>query len=277
MKPALFYSFLIIFILTAILTLAGVAGYVQIRETYLDALFASLLLELVAAVVTLFVKARFFDRPESGEDSTDITKPDTPHTVGQRTAEATGGAVDPTASEGMPDQDIFDHMPETTKSVRVLAISSIQSVMNAPLRRLLRGQQLIELRWLVLNPESPAVVEYARNHPHRTAEEVRNHIRAAVDRLLGVKTMAGVSHLKIRMYDDFPVFRLVFFDGSVYVRYYPRREPWTRHSSALFRENEGWMYNAMETYFESVWERAKEYPVLGEGTRKETSVEAEVS
>lgn len=46
--------------ITGAVTLLGVTNQIQIDKDYLTALFGSLLLELVAAVVTLFRSAKFF-------------------------------------------------------------------------------------------------------------------------------------------------------------------------------------------------------------------------
>ena len=50
----LFYSFMAIFILTAVVTLLGVVGTLQIAETQLNMLLAAFLVELAGAVVGLY-------------------------------------------------------------------------------------------------------------------------------------------------------------------------------------------------------------------------------
>ena len=59
-KNILFYTFLIIFILTAIITLLGVLELIKIKPGYLNTLFTVLIIELVAAVIALFRKTDFF-------------------------------------------------------------------------------------------------------------------------------------------------------------------------------------------------------------------------
>lgn len=61
MKKAFFYTFLAIFAVTAALTVLGVAGALKIQETYLNALFGSLILELITAMIALFRATKFFD------------------------------------------------------------------------------------------------------------------------------------------------------------------------------------------------------------------------
>jgi hypothetical protein len=58
--PALFYTFLIIFVVTSTVTLLGVLGIVPIREAYLNALLGAFLIELAGAVVALFKRTDFF-------------------------------------------------------------------------------------------------------------------------------------------------------------------------------------------------------------------------
>lgn len=60
MKEALFYTFLGIFVVTAIVTLLGVTNKITIKDRFLNALFASLLIELVVAMIALFKSADFF-------------------------------------------------------------------------------------------------------------------------------------------------------------------------------------------------------------------------
>ncbi|EIV8480247.1 hypothetical protein M2G96_12305 [Vibrio vulnificus] len=61
MKKHLFYTFLILFIATAVITLAGITRLIPIDEFYLKGLFGSLILELCGAVIFMYRKADFFD------------------------------------------------------------------------------------------------------------------------------------------------------------------------------------------------------------------------
>ena len=56
MRKHLFYTFLIIFVLTAVITLLGILGWVKIDDFYLKGLFAALLIELVGSVVAFYRK-----------------------------------------------------------------------------------------------------------------------------------------------------------------------------------------------------------------------------
>jgi|GEM_PF-5837311 len=51
------YVFLVIFVLTAALTLASIPGWIEIPEEYRKTLFKSLLLEVVGAIVVLFTQS----------------------------------------------------------------------------------------------------------------------------------------------------------------------------------------------------------------------------
>lgn len=66
MQQILFFSFLIIFVATAVITLLGITKRIAIHREYLKPLFSSLILELVAAVILLFTKTGFFS--PSAED-----------------------------------------------------------------------------------------------------------------------------------------------------------------------------------------------------------------
>ncbi|ELV8627365.1 hypothetical protein QNF03_004098, partial [Vibrio cidicii] len=61
MKKHLFYTFLYLFIATAVITLAGITRLIPIDDFYLKGLFYSLILELSGAVIFVYRKADFFD------------------------------------------------------------------------------------------------------------------------------------------------------------------------------------------------------------------------
>ena len=69
MKAHLFYTILFLFIITAIVTILGITKVIIIDEFYLKGLFASLLLELVGAVIGLYQKADFFEDGSSKKNS----------------------------------------------------------------------------------------------------------------------------------------------------------------------------------------------------------------
>lgn len=60
MKLTLFFVFIAIFTATAAITLLGVVKKIRIQSKYLNVLFSALLLEVAAAVVTLFKGTDFF-------------------------------------------------------------------------------------------------------------------------------------------------------------------------------------------------------------------------
>lgn len=59
-KEILYYSFIVIFIATSIVTLVGVMGYVIIDKTHLNMLLTAFLLGIAGAIVALFKKTNFF-------------------------------------------------------------------------------------------------------------------------------------------------------------------------------------------------------------------------
>lgn len=61
MQQVLFYTILSIFVATAILTLLGIIKKIDIEDKYLNGLYKTLLLELVAAVIFLFAGTDFFN------------------------------------------------------------------------------------------------------------------------------------------------------------------------------------------------------------------------
>ncbi len=65
MKKSLFYTFLAIFVVTTIVTLAGIIGLAHISGGYLTALVTAFLIESAGAVVAIFRKADFFPDDEN--------------------------------------------------------------------------------------------------------------------------------------------------------------------------------------------------------------------
>ena len=70
-KDLLFYTVLVIFAATAVVTLLGITDVLPIRENYLSKLFYILICESVVSVVAVFKRARFFSpEPKSTPDET---------------------------------------------------------------------------------------------------------------------------------------------------------------------------------------------------------------
>lgn len=65
MKTHLFYTFLVIFAATSVVTLLGVTSVITIREGYLTALVSAFLIELAGAVIAIFKSADFFASEKS--------------------------------------------------------------------------------------------------------------------------------------------------------------------------------------------------------------------
>lgn len=61
-QAILFYSFMVIFVVTAIVTLLGVVGKITIPVTQLNMLLGAFLVGLAGAVVALYRRTDFFDR-----------------------------------------------------------------------------------------------------------------------------------------------------------------------------------------------------------------------
>ncbi len=61
MKKCLFYTFLFIFFVTAVVTLLGITKVFTIEDKYLTPLYLALLIELVVTVTAVYRKTDFFD------------------------------------------------------------------------------------------------------------------------------------------------------------------------------------------------------------------------
>ena len=75
MKRHLFYTFLTIFGLTAVVTLLGITRVIVIEEFYLKGLFGAFIVELAGAVVALYRKAEFFEAEATAPSPKEISPP----------------------------------------------------------------------------------------------------------------------------------------------------------------------------------------------------------
>ncbi len=60
-QSILFWIFIAIFALSAVITLLGITNVLKIRDKYLNALFTALILEVIAVVVLLFKNSEYFN------------------------------------------------------------------------------------------------------------------------------------------------------------------------------------------------------------------------
>lgn len=67
MRQVFFYTVLLIFVSTAVVTLLGLVGAVEINEKYFTALVGTFLLETGGAILMLFKKTDFFEVREQSE------------------------------------------------------------------------------------------------------------------------------------------------------------------------------------------------------------------
>ena len=72
MKKTLFYTFMVIFGATALITLLGLIKAIHIEPSYLEKLFYLLLAEVIAPVIALFKKTNFFDEEDTSIDKSKI-------------------------------------------------------------------------------------------------------------------------------------------------------------------------------------------------------------
>jgi len=80
MKRHLFYTFLVIFIVTTIITLLGVIGLIKIPHDLLWALVSAFLIELSGAVIFIYRRMDFSSLDDSPRHKVEpgVTMPETP-------------------------------------------------------------------------------------------------------------------------------------------------------------------------------------------------------
>lgn len=109
MKKHLFYSILSIFVLTTVVTILGITKVISIEDKYLEKLTWAFLLQLAAALISIFRKTDFFSEEEKK--------------VYQAAQSAQAEVVFP--------QIIYDHPPKTepqkiTEAVELISLTSTE-------------------------------------------------------------------------------------------------------------------------------------------------------
>lgn len=119
----LFYSFIGIFICTAVLTMLGIAGRIPIGQGYLKALFTSLLLEVVGGIVSLYKAELLFRPPES-----QLVVQDFYESISKHDYQHAYSLIDPDSNfRKKYSFEVFKLGYEDTISVNLLAIAPISN------------------------------------------------------------------------------------------------------------------------------------------------------
>lgn len=110
------YVFLVVFTLTALLTLLSIPGWITIPEKYRDTLFKTLIIEVIGVVITLFTNsylARESDRIQFIDDNLSWVALDV----------VTGNIVHPSFKIDVNDS-IIEHIPHSNSSFANLELSA---------------------------------------------------------------------------------------------------------------------------------------------------------
>lgn len=75
MKKTLFFTFIFVFVATAVITLLGIIKVIDVDSAYLGKLFYLLIAESVAPVIALFKKTNFFDKEQGNSKMSVVLLP----------------------------------------------------------------------------------------------------------------------------------------------------------------------------------------------------------
>lgn len=113
-----------------------------------------------------------------------------------------------------------------------------------------------EFRFMLLNPNSPYVAKKALEEGD-TAAGWKNEIEANIMRL---KQLRDEHHLNIevRVYDQFPVFRVIFTNSNkMYFGWYPVGLQGIRSPLLIVENSQGALYQPVRLSFNDLWVRAE--------------------
>ncbi len=154
---------------------------------------------------------------------------------------------------------ILASVSSETKSIRVLAISSMTSTLPTGIRDKFATLRNTEIKWLFLNPNSRYVAARVRENPIRTEDDLRHHILSGIGLVYKAKVDNKLKKFHIRCYDEPAVFRVVIIDEKAYFSYYPCKGSGDKVPVLIITKGQNWLLDAIDKYFESLWDRSEPY------------------
>ena len=143
--------------------------------------------------------------------------------------------------------------------VRLLLIRgwAIIGTQRSLLRRALRkkDREHFQMRLLLLAPDSDAAVERAKEIGE-TRNAMLEGIRYALREILELRDELRL-RIEIRKYSERPVWRLFFFDDTVYVSSFQQGIDGDQTHMLCFEKAQGGFFGAYDRYFEDLWNRSK--------------------
>lgn len=120
---------------------------------------------------------------------------------------------------------------------------------NSLLGQLLTHNDDLQVRVLVMNPDSSHVLERAKKI-NRSVSHVRNGIISSLNDLMDIQKKHDA--IEIRMYDVEPIWRLVNTDIGIYVGFYQSRRSYDNQFYFIPNKQDS-LYESFVRYFDIVW------------------------
>lgn len=158
-----------------------------------------------------------------------------------------------------PDQNGFQNLLlekfRHAKKIEIMVIRglAIFSLKDSLFYNVLKDKNPNEfnIRILMLDPKSP-FVEVRAQEINESKNAVTKGIKYSIGELIEVKDAKNLN-LKIKVYDELPIWRLMFFDNSVFVSSFQKGKEGAKLPMYLFEKDNFSQYDVFERYFNYIW------------------------
>lgn len=154
-------------------------------------------------------------------------------------------------------QDVTQYL-SAARRIDVLAIHGTRLWGNRELERAILDNPALELRALLLKPDSPFVEARVAEHPEAYDRDVMaGEIVSCIQKLRKWQNRKD-GLVRLELYDYPPSFWLVFVDNILYLSAYERRRVSQDSPVFKFDSRPGSLYHVFSEHFERIWDQAAE-------------------
>lgn len=153
--------------------------------------------------------------------------------------------------------DIPQHLSKA-RTIKVMAIHGTRLWANRDFERAVLENAAVELKVLLLNPDSSFVLSRVEEQPAAYDQEVMSgEIRSCVQKLRKWQARKDGA-IQLKLYDFPPSFWLVIVDSVLYLSSYDRGK--VSQDSAVFKfdNREGSLFHIFSEHFDRIWAQAED-------------------